>query len=133
MNTDTLNEMLLWMDKLQGLSAAALISLTCIVVSHILKAIKKFPNEAIPVVVPLWGALTMLLIADPRPTNMPARVWTMRNFSIGLVIGLVSWLFDVIVLTRIEAFLARKWLPKLYDTQFFKKPPNGKDPPNNDK
>src|SRR6266576_2651788 len=83
---DYLNQLLQWLDKIQGLSAVALVFLSCIVVGYALRFIKRFPNDGIPVVVILWGALAMLIIADLRASTMPARIWTTRNLLVGLII-----------------------------------------------
>lgn len=127
---DWINDLLSSLDKIQGLSAAALVCFTCIVVGYALRFIKRFPNDGIPVVVILWGGMAMLLLADPRASTMPARIWTMRNLCIGLVIGFVAWLLHKIVLSRIEDFIASKF-PDLNDTAFFQRKANstGQPPP----
>lgn len=125
---DYLNDLLQWLDKIQGLSAGALVLFSAIVVGYALRFIKAFPNQGIPVVVILWSAVAMLIIADPRATTMPARVWTMRNLLAGLILGLVAWLLHNIVLSRFEDWLASKF-PDLGNTDFFKRKKNGDGPP----
>lgn len=117
---NTINELLQWLDRIQGLSAAALIFMSCIVVGYALRFVKRFPNDGIPVVVILWGAVAMLIIADPRASSMPARIWTMRNLAVGLIIGLVAWLIHNKLLSRAEDWLLSK-LPNLGNTDFFKR------------
>lgn len=124
---EAINSLLQGLDKIQGLSAVALVFLSCIVVGYILRFIKSFPNEAIPVVVILWGAIIMLFIADPRASTMPARIWTARNICVGLAIGMVSWLSHKLILSRVEDFVASKF--NLGNTDFFNKPPGGQTPP----
>lgn len=123
---ETLNSILQALDKVQGLSAVALVFLSCIVVGYALRFIKRFPNDGIPVVVILWGALAMLFIADPRANSMPARIWTSRNVFIGLVIGMVAWLTHKLVLSKLEDLISAKF--NLGDTQFFNKPPTPTEP-----
>lgn len=116
---ETLNTILSALDKIQGLSAVALVFFSCIVIGYVLRFVKAFPNNAIPVVVILWGALAMLFIADPRATTMAARIWTARNVFVGLIIGFVAWITHKIILSRIEDVIASKF--NLGDTQFFSK------------
>lgn len=117
---DSIEQFLSFLDKIQGLSAAALVGLTCIVVGYLMRAIKPFPNEGIPVVVILWGAIGMLFLADPRATNMPARIWTVRNLFVGLVIGLLSWFAHKLILSRIENWFIAKY-PASNGTTFLKR------------
>jgi len=119
---ETLNDLLQWLDKIQGLSAGALVLLSCVVLGYVLRFIKKFPNDGIPVVVILWGAVAMLMLADPRATSMPARVWTLRNLIIGLVIGLLAWFIHNFALKKLEDFIASKFPDRSSDTTFFNKP-----------
>lgn len=124
---ETLNSLLLWLDKIQGLSAVALVFFSCIVVGYVFRFIKSFPNNGIPVVVILWGALLMMFIADPRAASMPARVWTARNISVGLIIGTVAWISHKIILSRLEDFLISKF--NLGNTTFFSKSDVSPDDP----
>jgi len=115
---DYLNSLLSALDKIQGLSAAALICFGCIVLGYILRFIKKFPNDGIPVAVILFGSAMMLFLADPRPTAMPARIWSVRNLLVGAIIGFVAWMLHKVVLSKIEEYIAKKF-PDLNDTTFF--------------
>lgn len=116
---ETINSWLKQLDQIQGLSAVALVFLSCIVVGYALRFIKRFPNDGIPVVVILWGALAMLFIADPRANSMSARIWTGRNILIGLFIGFLAWIVHKIALSRLEDMIARKF--ELANTAFFRK------------
>lgn len=128
---ETINSLLKALDKVQGLSAVALVFLSCIVVGYVFRFIKSFPNEGIPVVVILWGALAMLVIADPRANDMPARIWTARNLFVGLIIGAGAWFSHKLLISRLEDFLMAKF--NLGNTTFFKKddttPPVAPNPP----
>jgi hypothetical protein len=125
---ETLNELLKKLDAVQGLTAVSLVLFSCIIVGYVLRFIKRFPNDGIPVAVILWGALAMLVLADPRASTMPARVWTMRNLCIGLVIGMIAWLSHKIILAKIEDFILSKF-PGASNTSFFSKPDqSGQDP-----
>lgn len=121
---DWLNGILSYLDKLEGLPAAALIFLACIALGYMLRFIKPFPNSAIPVVVILFGALSMLFLADARPTTMPARIWTVRNLLVGLIIGFAAWIAHKLILSRIENLIGSK-LPSTGDSTFFAKAPDG--------
>lgn len=101
---DTLQTAIDYLQKLAGLPAAALTVGVCVVVGYVLRFIQKFPNEAIPVVVILLGGVFYPLIADAN-NDWPLRVWIVRNAGIGLVFGLIAWLFHNQVLARIESKL----------------------------
>jgi hypothetical protein len=116
-----LEDLLSALDKIQGLPAVALVCFTCIAVGYALRFIKAFPNNGIPVVVILWGALAMLFLADPRATTMSPRVWTSRNIAVGLIIGLISWLIHKLALSRLEDWIAGMRPNQGKDTTFFDK------------
>lgn len=122
-----LNDLLQWLDKIQGLPAVALVFISCIAVGYVLRGIKSFPNQAIPTVVVLWGMVAMLFIADPRASTMPARIWTARNTLVGLAIGFFAWLAHKYLLKKFENWIAKKF--DLGDTNFFDKSAPPKDPP----
>jgi hypothetical protein len=134
-NTNQLNQIddvLSNLDKLQGASAVTLVFLSCIVVGYILRFIKPFPNNAIPVVVVLWGGMFMSLIASGRATTMPMHVWVIRNALVGLIIGGAAWIAHYVVISRIETWVQSKF-PGTQDTTLFKKEPNAEPvkPPTN--
>ena len=134
MNTNQLNQIdnvLSNLDKLQGASAVTLVFLSCIVVGYILRFIKAFPNNGIPVVVVLWGGMFMGLIASGRSTTMPMHVWVIRNMLVGLIIGGAAWIAHYVVISRIETWVQSKF-PGTQDTTLFKKePPVDKPAPQN--
>lgn len=129
MSLDQINNFLSALDKLEGLSAAALVFVLCLATGYAWRGLnlKWFPNDAIPVVVMLTGAIVMAFIADGRPTTMPPRVWTVRNLAIGFVIGAFAWLVHNYALSKIEDWLVSK-LPSLSNTTFFKKSDLPKSP-----
>lgn len=120
MNLDSINDVLASLDKLQGVSATALVFFVCLCVAYAWRAlnVKWFPNDAIPVAVMLCGALVMAFIADGRPTTMPHHVWTVRNLAVGFVIGAVS----VVLQNYVFDWLASK-IPGLSNTALFTKNP----------
>jgi hypothetical protein len=101
----TLNNYLTWIDQIQGLPAAALVCFSAIAVGYVLRCIKRFPNEGIPVVVILWAAVAMLFIADPRASTMPMRIWGARNLFVGLALGVIAWIAHKTVLSKLEKFI----------------------------
>jgi hypothetical protein len=78
-------------DQLLGAPTGALVLLSCIAFGYVLRFFRRFPNEAIPLAVILWGAAFFMLLA-PERQNMALRFWLARNFTIGLIIGFVAWL-----------------------------------------
>src|SRR5512138_1274530 len=88
------------LQKLEGAPAILLIALLCLSAGYALRFWKKFPNDAIPVVVMLLGA-TYALIADAN-NDTPLRVWMVRNVVVGLIIGFLTWVAHKTVLKKIE-------------------------------
>lgn len=89
------------LNKLAG-SHYALVLVTCIVVGYVLKGWKKFPNEAIPVVVVLWGGAFLTMMADPGADNLGVWTWRIKSFLLGIVVGFVAWLLHNQILSRFE-------------------------------
>jgi len=126
--SDTIEKSIAFLNSLYGLPAAALVFGSCVVWGYILRFIKRFPNDGIPVAVVLWGGIVMSLVADSRASSMPLRVWVVRNIMVGLIIGLLAWLAHKTILGRIEDWISSKF--NLQDTAFFKgKPDPGQSPP----
>lgn len=113
------------LNQLYGLPAVALVLGSCIVLGYVLRFIKAFPNDGIPVAVILWGGIVMSLVADSRASSMPIRVWVVRNILVGMIIGLGAWLVHKALLSRVENWLANKF--NLGNTEFFGGKKN--DPP----
>lgn len=109
MSMESLENLMSGLDKIQGLSAAALVFCCCIVTGYILRFIRPFPNEGIPVVSILMGGLAMMMLADPRASAMPARVWTSRNLIVGLTIGFIAWMAHKTLLSKLEAVILRRF------------------------
>jgi hypothetical protein len=109
MNLNSLDPLLAWLDKLQGLPAAGLAMVSCLAVGYILRYVKFFPNDGIPVAVTFWGAIAMMFLADPRATTMAPHVWIVRNFCIGLVLGAGSWLLHYYFIWKAEEWLKAKF------------------------
>jgi hypothetical protein len=121
---ETINNVLSWLDKIQGLSAVGLTCAACIAIGYVLKMWNKFPNNLIPVFVIAFGGFALMIIADARPTTMPARIWVFRNLFVGWIIGFVAWQFHYWVLSYIEDYLV-KLKPSLNDTAIFRRTKNG--------
>lgn len=89
------------LNQLYGLPAGLLVLVSCIVVGYVLRLVKRFPNDGIPVVVILWGGAFLPLLADIE-SEMPWRVWFVKNLLVGLTIGLAAWLLHNKVISKIE-------------------------------
>lgn len=96
------------LNKVHGASAGGLVCLSCIALGYILRFIKPFPPDGIPVAMVLWGAIVMSVIADSRPTTMSLRVWVVRNVLVGMVIGMVAWIVQKVLLNRLENWV-KSW------------------------
>lgn len=98
---DTLSKTVDWLQKLDGAPAIALVLFTCIMLGTILRFVRKFPNDGIPVAVVLWGGLFYPLIASDN-NDITLRVWLVRNVLIGLIAGFVAWLVHKAIISRLE-------------------------------
>lgn len=98
---DTLESIIATLQKFEGAPAGLLTLAVCIVVGYVLRSIKRFPNDAIPIVAILVGGVFYPLIADDN-NDWTLRVWIVRNAGIGLVYGLVAWGGHKFILKRIE-------------------------------
>lgn len=125
--TDYIDQIVSALNKLYGLPAVALVAFSCIVVGYIIRYVRSIDNSAIPVVVILWGALAMSLVADSRANNMSLRVWVVRNILVGLAIGFISWMAHRYVIKRFEDWVTAKF-PQSGGTQFFAKLDKPTDP-----
>src|SRR5512135_2379766 len=89
------------LNKINGLPSIAVVFLSCIVVGYVLRFVKRFPNDGIPIAVILWGAAFNPLLADLN-SDMGWRVWFIKNFLFGLLWGYLAWLVHNKVLSKIE-------------------------------
>ena len=95
------------LQQLGGAPAGLLVMFGCIVLGYCLKMVKRFPNQAIPLAVILFGAVVYPIIADTN-NAFTLRVWLVRNVLIGLVIGLLAWMLHNQVIKRIEGKIRGK-------------------------
>lgn len=117
---DYIDKIVSALNTLYGLPAVALVFGSCIALGYVLRFVRRFPNDGIPVAVILWGGIAMSVIADSRASSMPLRVWIVRNLLVGMIIGLGAWLVHKIALSRLEDWVAKRF-SALTDTAFFKK------------
>jgi hypothetical protein len=96
------------LNKLYGLPAIAIVMLGCLALGYLLRFIKAFPNDAIPVVCILFGAVLLPTLADARGP-MPLRIWLVKNAMLGLIVGCLAWITHNILLSRLEDWLAAKF------------------------
>lgn len=101
MNID-LDRLVDLLHQLYGLPADLLVGLLCIVVGYVLRLIKSFPNNAIPLCCVILGAVFLPIIEEPCPAGTTLIAWRVRNVIIGMIIGCAAWLFHRLVLKRVE-------------------------------
>ena len=89
-----------WLNQLYGLPAIALVFLSCIVLGYVLKLVKGFPNDGIPLAVILWGAILLPLLTEYKPGGL--RIWLLKNILVGVIAGFIAWLFHNKILAKIE-------------------------------
>lgn len=101
-------------DELAGAPSGVLLALFAIALGYILKTIPAFNNKYIPLVVVAVCTFGFMLIA-PEPGEIKWRIWIVRNFIIGFIIGFVAWTF--------HAQILRRWV----DPIFYKDKPEPED------
>lgn len=117
---ESIDKIIGYLNQLYGLPAVALVAFSCVAVGYVLRTVKRFPNDGIPLAVILWGAIAMSLVADARANNMSLRVWICRNVLVGLVVGFASWMLHRVVLSRVEDWIVSKF-PDLGNTTIFRR------------
>ena len=98
-----MNELQHYIDLFYGLPGYVIVIIVCLCVGYGLKAIKAFPNKAIPLVcILIGGGLNMLLRGD-EPAGMRHRIWMVENMALGIVVGFITWQLHFLVLKKLEA------------------------------
>lgn len=98
---DTLDQVVTALQKLHGAPAVTMTIVVCIVFGYLLRFIKAFPNNGIPVAVTLFGAIFYSVIAD-ADNGITLRIWLARNVGFGACVGFAAWLFHYFVLKPVE-------------------------------
>jgi RsiW-degrading membrane proteinase PrsW (M82 family) len=85
-------------EQLMGAPSGILLAAFAIALGYVLK-FSQFPNNRIPLVVVVVCTIGFMLIA-PDPGEIKPRIWLVRNFIIGFIIGFVAWTFHAQILRR---------------------------------
>lgn len=117
---DTINDYLdqgtQLLGKLNGLPGYMLVLLSCFAVGFIIKRwAKRIPNESIPTVVALWGAVFNSVIADPCADTVPFRIWLVKNALVGFIIGVIAFSSHRYVWKPLLRKLAKRFAIELDD------------------
>lgn len=88
MNIEDISQFL---GKLWGLPGYVLVLLFAAVSCRVLRNIKSFPNDGIPVVAVLIGMVLNGLIADPASDSLSYRQWIVKNAVVGGIIGYIAF------------------------------------------
>lgn len=99
---DPIEHLIQMLNSLYGLPGHILVGISCIVIGYTLRFVRRFPNDALPVVSVLWGAVFTPLVADVRVTGTPLRLWLVRNILVGMIVGGCAWLFHRYFIKRLE-------------------------------
>lgn len=105
--------------RLYSVPGYVMVFLSCLGFGYGLKKFRRFPNEAIPLAVIMWGTIWTMAIADPRADNFPLRVWMVKNLVFGSLIGAAAWALHA---NRRRIPLLKKLFPESDDTKFKRNP-----------
>jgi len=97
------------LDKIVTLSNSVLTYGACLVFGYVLRFIKRFPNDAIPLAVVFNGAVVFVLLADPRLAGLPMHTWATRYMVAGSLIGFIAWFSHKFAISHLEDWLASKF------------------------
>lgn len=103
--TDFINWIQQALDYVAGMPSLMLVFVGCVAIGYVLKLSPWFPNSAIPLVVILSGLILNLMLCGAKPDTMVAIVWKTRHAVVGMIIGLMAWMFHLLILKRIEPYL----------------------------
>ena len=103
-----------WVNQLYGLPAGVLVGLLCIVICYAFKVTDRFPNDAIPVVCLLLGAILLPMLAPECPLEEKLIAYRVKHAVVGIIVGLVAWAFHNLILSKIEDKIP--WLGKAMKT-----------------
>ena len=101
-----MNSILDSLGSLYGLPGYALVALSCIVLGYVLRALRFFPNQGIPLACVLWAMVLNPLLANGRTAADSPRVWLLKNILIGMIVGFLAWILHKLILRRFEDKIA---------------------------
>ena len=103
-----MSQIIQWNEQLYGAPSGVLLAAFAIALGYLLKSLPKFNNQYIPFVVVSLCTIGFMLIAPARTPDMALRIWLVRNFIIGFIIGFAAWTFHAQLLRR---FVDPKFFP----------------------
>jgi flagellar biosynthesis protein FliR len=86
--------------QLYGAPSGVLVAAFAIALGYLLKTLPFFNNKYIPLFVVVFCTVAFMLIAPAKAADTSARVWLVRNFIIGFIIGFAAWMFHAQLLRR---------------------------------
>lgn len=93
---DTINDII---TQIKGLSPELLVGAVVIIIGYVLRSVKKFPNEAIPLCCVLLGAVVYPLLV-PIPAGVKGAA--VHAVMLGLLIGFLAWIAHDKLISKIE-------------------------------
>lgn len=121
-----MNDLITWLidlnNQLYGAPSGVLVAAFAVALGYLLKTLPKFNNAYIPFFVVVFCTIIFMLIAPMRAVDVSIRVWLVRNFVIGFIIGFAAWQFHSQILKRFVD-------PKLWPEEEPPQPPSPPFPP----
>ena len=90
------------MDYINAMPNWLLLMIGCLIVGYICRAVERFPNDAIPVLVVAMSALGNAILCGGDPHEPGFIKWTAKNVLVGIIIGYLTWRLHKHVLKPLE-------------------------------
>lgn len=95
-------------EQIGHLPSTLLLMLVIIVIGYMLRLIKKFPNDAIPFVCVLLGAVGNLFMRDRSDAISTVAYPKINLLAIGIIIGFLAWVLHRFAIQKLEDWLKTK-------------------------
>ncbi len=89
------------LNQFYGMPVIAVVFFSAIVFGYLWKCVAWLPNRLIPAAVVLGSGICLVLLST-RTSGESFRIWLVKNFLLGIIVGLLAWLVHNKALKRLE-------------------------------